>query len=209
MASSSSAPPNRAAQPEDSAITFARFVAGRLERFQASINNLEYLAISHVWGDPALLESREIPGIEGKVLCTPEKAEYIRHELPKKVGTKPFWMDILTVDQTNKSAVTAITKSIPSLFRNASCTIVLRERDGFYDCCRETVEGFENYESFLRKMVSHHRAHEGHVRVESYLQRLWTLEECLLSRRVQFTVGPNSKYILIYSSTAGRATSGC
>lgn len=182
MASSSSNTP----------ITFARFVAGRLERFQAPINDLEYLAISHVWGDPSLLEPRDVPGIDGKVLCTPEKADYIEQELPKKVGTKPFWMDILTVDQTNKDAVTAITKFIPLLFRNASCTIVLRECDGFYDCCREAVEGFDDYGSFLEKMVSHHPAHDNHVRVESYLQRLWTLEECLLSRTVQFTVGSNN-----------------
>ncbi|KAG6364686.1 hypothetical protein INS49_006290 [Diaporthe citri] len=192
MASSSSTTPNSAPQPEDTPITFGRFVAGRLERFQAPINDLEYLAISHVWGDPSLLEPRDVPGIEGKVLCTPEKAEYIEHELPKKVGTKPFWMDILTVDQTNKDAVTAITKSIPLLFRNASCTIVLRECDGFYDCCREAVEGFDNYGSFLNKILSHHSSHKSHVRIESYLQRLWTLEECLLSRTVQFTVGPNN-----------------
>lgn len=196
MASSSSNTPNSAPQTEDNPITFARFVAGRLERFQAPINDLEYLAISHVWGDPSLLEPRDIPGIEGKVLCTPEKAEYIEHELPKKVGTKPFWMDILTVDQTNKGAVTAITKSIPLLFRNASCTIVLRECDGFYDCCREAVEGFDDYGSFVDKMISHHPSHDSHVRVESYLQRLWTLEECLLSRTVQFTVGSNSRWLL-------------
>lgn len=202
MASSSSTPPNRAPQPEDSPITFARFVAGRLERFEAPINNLDYLAISHVWGNPALLEPRDIPGIDGKVLCTPEKAAYIELELPKNVGTKPFWMDVLTVDQTNKDAVTAITKSIPLLFRNASCTIVLRERDGFYDCCREAVEGFDDYESFLQKMFSHEGTHKGHVRVESYLQRLWTLEECLLSRRVQFTVGPKSKQLLLYCAIA-------
>lgn len=197
MASSSSNTPNRASEPEDTLITFARFVAGRLERFKAPIKDLDYLAISHVWGDPSLLEPRDIPGIEGKVLCTPEKAEYIEQELPKKVGTKSFWMDILTVDQTNKYAVTAITKSIPSLFRNASCTIVLRESDGFYDCCREAVEGFDDYESFLEKMVSHHPSHKNHVMVESYLQRLWTLEECLLSRTVQFTIGSNSKCLLL------------
>lgn len=202
MASSSSNASDLAPRPEDTPITFARFVAGRLERFESPINGLEYLAISHVWGDPSLLEPRDVPGIDGKVLCTPEKAEYIERELPKKVGTKPFWMDILTVDQTNKDVVTAITKSIPLLFRNASCTIVLRERDGFYDCCREAVEGFDGYDSFVKKMISHHPSHKSHVRVESYLQRLWTLEECLLSRTVQFTVGSDSKCLLLCCATA-------
>lgn len=178
-----------------------------MERFEAPIQGLEYLAISHVWGNPSLLAPRDIAGIEGRVLCTPEKAKYIEQELPKMVGSKPFWMDILTVNQTDKDAVTAITGFIPALFRNASCTIVLRECDGFYDCCREAVQGFGDYRSFLEKMIPHHRAHQGHVRVESYLQRLWTLQECLLSATVQFTISSNGKWQLQCSSCDGSGVS--
>ena len=62
----------------------------------------------------------------------------------------------------------------------------------FYDCCMKAVEGFQDYQDFTVKLNQHNDKHYDYVCVESYLQRLWTLQECLLSHTIQFVVVNNS-----------------
>ncbi|KAG7285927.1 hypothetical protein NEMBOFW57_008223, partial [Staphylotrichum longicolle] len=154
-------------------------------------DELEYVAFSHVWGD---WEWRKVPGIPYEVKVSQEKAEFIANDLPGLVGDGVFWMDTLTVDQGNEKEVLAIVDAIPAIFKMAKRTIVVRESDGFYDCCVEAVDGFKDLKDFSAKSLTHYtNEHYSDLCVESYLQRLWTLQECLLSHTIQFFIGSSNK----------------
>jgi hypothetical protein len=182
-------------------VQFARFENGHLRLFRARTTELEYVAISHVWGEKEWLS---IPGVEVKVLISREKAEFVEKELPGLVSEGAFWMDTLTVDQTNQAEVIATVQSIPAIFRHASRTIAIRECDGIYACCMVALNSFASKTEFYQKFVLHNERHERHVRDESYLQRLWTLQECLLSHTIQFVVAKRS--MLINQVSRGRIT---
>ncbi len=170
-------------------VKFARFVNGRLELFTAMTDKEDYVAFSHVWGD---WEWRRVPGIPYEVKVWQEKADFIANDLPELVGDGAFWMDTLTVDQRDEKEVLAIVDSIPAIFKMAKRTIAVREPDGLYDCCVKAVEGFKDFTDFGTRLIEHHDKHGDDVWVESYLQRLWTLQECLLSKNIQFVVGKSS-----------------
>ena len=161
-------------------IKFARFTNGALELFESRPDEIKYVAFSHVWGD---WKWRDIPGIPYSVKASEEKAAFIEKDLPILIGDRIFWMDTLTVDQRNEAEVIAIVQSIPLIFRMAERTIAVRECDGFYDCCIDAVKDFHGIEDFNRIFRDHNCQY---VFQESYLQRLWTLQECLLSKKIQF-----------------------
>lgn len=170
-------------------IKFARFVNGTLELFEAKTDELDYIAFSHVWGD---IEWRKVPGIPYEVKVSQEKADFIKNDLPGLVDDRAFWMDTLTVDQRNEEEVMAIVESIPTIFEMAERTIAVRENDGLYDCCMKAVEGFEDYADLSDRLNQHSNTHADFIYNESYLQRLWTLQECLLSRKIQFVTSHSS-----------------
>lgn len=134
-----------------------------------------------------------------EVKASQEKADFIEKDLPALVGDGAFWMDTLTVDQRNEKEVLAIVQSIPTIFKMAQRTIAVRECDGLYDCCMKAVEGFQDYGEFSDKLNKHGGDHDDYVYNESYLQRLWTLQECLLSHTIQFVVGHSSMWS-VYST---------
>jgi hypothetical protein len=101
-------------------------------------------------------------------------------------------MDTLIVDQRNQAEVSEIVDAIPDIFRMARKTIAFRECEGLYDCCIAAVDGFEDYHEFTKRFHAHHDAHTDCVCAESYLQRLWTLQECLLSYTIEFVVETGS-----------------
>lgn len=173
-------------------IKFARFVGGTLQLFEGRTDSTNYIAFSHCWGDWSW---RSIPGIPYEVKASQEKADFIANDLPALVGDGIFWMDTLTVDQTKETEVLAIVDAIPTIFKHASKTIAVRECDGLYDCCVEVVEGFDDYGDFAKKLYSHVNEHDEYLCAESYLQRLWTLQECLLSHTIEFVVGKNSRSV--------------
>jgi len=171
-------------------IKFARFRNATLELFEAPIESTEYIAFSHVWGEWTW---RSIDGIPYEVKASEEKALFIANDLPALVGDGAFWMDTLTVDQRNANEVSEIVDAIPDIFRMAKKTIAVRECDGLYDCCIAAVAGFETFDEFSRRFTAHNRDHKDYLCAESYLQRLWTLQECLLSHTIEFVVGNDSK----------------
>ena len=158
-------------------VQFARFVSGELVLFSAHTSELEYIAVSHVF---AKTEWHSIPGIKNEVLASPQKAAFIEKELPALVGDLPFWMDILTVNQRIQAEVISVVGAIPWIFRDAVQTLAVREEDGIYPCCEKAVEEMESWESLSLALIKHYDNHLGDVCEESYLQRLWTFQECLL-----------------------------
>jgi hypothetical protein len=171
-------------QPSGSPLVqFARYVGGRLQFFKARTDELDYFAISHVWGT---IEWLRVPGIDHEILASKQKAVFIEKRLPDLVGSQAFWLDTLTVNQRDKDEVIATVQAIPDIFRDAVRTIAVREGDGFYKCCLEAVEGYSSWRDFGTKLGKHAFGHEDDVYRESYLQRLWTLQECFLSHTIQF-----------------------
>ncbi|KAG9186294.1 hypothetical protein G6011_02850 [Alternaria panax] len=171
-----------------SPIKFARFKNATLELFEARIQDTDYIAFSHVWGHWAW---RSIDGIPYEVKASEEKAHFIANDLPALVGDGAFWMDTLTVDQRNPLDVSEIVDAIPDIFMMAKKTIAVKECDGLYDCCIAAVDGFDDYDEFTQKFHAHY-SHSDYTCTESYLQRLWTLQECLLSHTIEFVVGTDN-----------------
>lgn len=166
-------------------VQFARFVSGELVLFTACTSELEYIAVSHVFGKT---EWHRIPGIKKEVLASPQKAVFIEKELPALVGDLPFWMDILTVNQRIQAEVISVVGAIPRIFRDAVQTLAIREDDGIYSCCVKALEGMEGWKSLFSVLINHYIDHSDDVCNESYLQRLWTFQECLLSHSIRFVV---------------------
>jgi hypothetical protein len=169
-------------------VKFARFVNNELTFFNDYTGEVEYIAVSHVWGDA---EFRSIPhsGIKGQYKISKSKAEFVAQKLQGLVGETAFWMDTLTVNQRDQTEVISIVQAIPRIFRDAIKTLAIREYDGLYSCCEKELEGFKDWKDLSEKLIKHNdNNHQEHVREESYLQRLWTLQEILLSRTVEFVV---------------------
>ncbi len=174
-------------------VQFARFVNGELILFSAYTSELEYIAVSHVFGKTEWLS---IPGIESEVLASRQKAAFIEKELPALVGDRPFWMDILTVNQRNQAEVISVVGAIPWIFRNAVQTLAIREDDGIYSCCQKVLEGIQGWRGLCSALANHYINHKDDICDESYLQRLWTFQECLLSHSIRFVVCRRGKCLL-------------
>ncbi|KAK5654584.1 hypothetical protein OQA88_7213 [Cercophora sp. LCS_1] len=165
------------------AVRFARFVNGEIELFTEHTGRLEYIAISHTWGN---VEWQWVRGVPFQIRVSPKKARFIEARLPALVGDTPFWMDIIAVDQRDQGKVMDAVQFIPEIFRGARRTIAIRDGDGLYPCCGDATEGATTWEEIVQKLQGHSDQHYNHAYTESYLQRLWTLQECQLSNSIQF-----------------------
>lgn len=164
-------------------VQFARFVNGQIELFKERTDQLDYIAISHVWGD---IDWRHVKGVLHEIKVSSKKAKFIEDKLPALVGDHAFWMDTITVNQRDQAEVIGTVQAIPTIFRDASRTIAVREGDGLYPCCVAATEGFTSWEDFGERLQKHSDEHYSHTFDETYLSRLWTLQECQLSHTIQF-----------------------
>ncbi|RYP92625.1 hypothetical protein DL770_001267 [Monosporascus sp. CRB-9-2] len=129
------------------------------------------------------------------------------------VGDVAFWMDTITVNQKDPAEVISTVQAIPAIFRDAEKTIAIREGDAIYNCCVEAVAGFPDLAEMRRMLLVHvSERHYESVFEESYLKRLWTLQEVLLSHTIQFVVSTDvirtedALYILAEAFTHGQNT---
>src|SRR5947207_11729959 len=116
----------------DIRVIMCRYRNGKLERKLKSTRNTQYIAISHSWGNPIW---QELPGVEGEVWVSKDRAKFILNRLPFIVGEQYFWMDILCVDQRNERADFDVPKQISIIFRDAQRTVIIRDGTGFQKCC--------------------------------------------------------------------------
>ena len=174
-------------------VKFARFVGGELILFSTYTTELEYIAVSHVFRKT---EWFSIPGIKNEVLASTQKAAFIEKELPALIGDRAFWMDILTVNQRIQAEVISVVGAIPWIFRNAVQTLAVREDDGIYSCCEKVLEGIQDWDSHCSALANHRINHIDDMCDESYLQRLWTFQECLLSHSIRFVVCHRGRCLL-------------
>ena len=162
--------------------------SGKLQKSVVSVYGSEYLAISHAWGNA---HWEKIPGYDEPLMVSKSKATFIAERLPQIVGDSYFWMDIMCVDQRNAEARIAVTQHIPSIFRNANRTIVLREGTAFEECCAIVIEDAaadaEEGFGWEQPLIDHHKAVHPRVHFDEVVfSRLWIMQEILLSDRVQF-----------------------
>jgi hypothetical protein len=169
-------------------VQFAQFKNGglKIELFTASTKDTSFFAISHVWGKA---EWRTVSCVGWEILASTQKARFVEERLYGLVAEVPFWMDIITINQRDKAEAISTVQAIPAIFRDAEKTIAIREGDGLYRCCAETAKNFTEYEETNAGLVVHAVGDPSHdIFKESYLARLWTLQECLLSHTIDFIV---------------------
>ena len=164
-----------------------RFDSGKLIKECLSIHDVKYITISHVWGNARW---QEVLGEE--ILVSDEKAAFIRERLISIVGNELFWMDILCINQRDKDARVAVTQHIPAIFRCAQKTIVVKNSGGIRDCCLQAIGSVDtknDIERAVRAATDHILSHEtdngGRIK-EGVFERLWVLQEVILSRCLQF-----------------------
>ncbi|RYP53090.1 hypothetical protein DL768_001867 [Monosporascus sp. mg162] len=169
-------------------VQFARFVDNgeKIQLFSACTKDVAYYAISHVWGKT---EWQYVRCLGREIDISPQKAKFLEERMYGLVGDVAFWMDTITVNQKDPAEVISTVQAIPAIFRDAEKTIAIREGDSIYNCCVEAVAGFPDYAEMLRMLLAHvGERHSQSVFEESYLKRLWTLQEVLLSHTIQFVV---------------------
>lgn len=164
--------------------------AGSLQLQVGDLDHDSYYAISHVWQQAVWTQIR---GVERPVVASSQKVRFITDVLPSLVGHELFWMDILAVDQTSKEERSAIIQHIPTIYRNARKTIVIREDGGFQACC---VDAVSRYISMYQTgqypdrgtvwITEHVDEHHSGAFEESWLDRIWPMQETNLSDSLQF-----------------------
>jgi hypothetical protein len=166
-------------------VALCRFESGVLVLEERPLETTRYTAVSHIWGDEELTVWREVNGIAAKVMASEQKVIFLEEELPALVGDEYFWMDILCIDQNDVARKTAIVKLIPTIFRRAAKTLVVKDGNGIKSCCTVCLDtGRAIWEQkLLDHIVSNHCME---VLSEGVCERLWLLEEIVLSDNLQF-----------------------
>jgi hypothetical protein len=180
-------------KPAPLKVTLCRYKDDNLVKDEKSLENTDYIAVSHVWG---CVEWRTIKGVEGQVRVSREKALFLENQLPRIMGKQWFWMDILCVDQLNEDAKVAVTQYIPVIFRSAQKTFVVQESTGIRQCCEEGTEVLNDFILALKfhhpiqtkGVWNHFTEHPDHVPTteDGILTRLWPLQEITLSDNLVF-----------------------
>ena len=160
--------------------------SGLLGQQVVDMQTTSYFAISHIWTEASWRD--DIPGIGWPVLVSPQKANFLAERLFELVGTDFFWMDVLCVDQSSDAARTGVVNSIPAIYRGAEKTIIIREDGGIQSCCAKAIGYFKSWGmEGMDKFATHLReTHVGGI-VETWTERLWPLQEMILSDNLLFT----------------------
>lgn len=98
----------------------------------------------------------------------------------------------------NKAARVAVTQHIPTIFRRAIKTVVVRDTVGFQPCCFEAIGSPGDEDSLdtdnMIRFVGHvSLIHELDDLSDGVLSRLWVFQEIRLSDVIQFVRCPRSK----------------
>ena len=158
-----------------------------LRRSDIDIDSTSYIAISHIWAQAEWHSN--LAGIGWEVLASTQKARFLTQRLPSLVGTEYFWMDILCVDQRSFEARVGVVAHIPAIYRGARKTIVVREAGGISECCAQAIGDYRSWrEDAAQNFATHIQTAHLNGLVESWFDRLWPLQEAILSDRLQFTV---------------------
>lgn len=169
-----------------------RFVSGEFEKVDIDFRHTNYIAFSHVWGDPSLYHPTTISNIPEPIIATPSKARCLDQNLQRLVGDSYFWLDVLSIDQSPETVEERIqaTAIMPDIYKHAQKTIVIRDGSGFQSCCVDAIgqlRTWADYHNGIKQWNTHWRTdHRGQRLYEGILERLWPLQESVFSNHVQF-----------------------
>lgn len=121
---------------------FCQYYNGRIMKRWLPVSETHYITISHVWED---VSWRDIPGLPGQILASKAKAGSISERLTAPVGDDFFWMDILCAEQGDACFRIAVTQHIPTIFKSAIKTIVIKDGYGPRRCCIQAAGNIQQW----------------------------------------------------------------
>ncbi|RYC81178.1 hypothetical protein BFJ63_vAg15932 [Fusarium oxysporum f. sp. narcissi] len=168
-------------------IVLCRFLSGMVVKEEIDFHEIHYIAFSHVWGDA---HWTTLHGIADRVKVSKSKARFLEHNLHNLVGNSYFWMDVLCIDQTKDEERIKVTTIIPQIIEHAQKPIVIRDGSGYVSCCAlafGNLSTWGDYNAGVSRWRKHWTdEHKHHLLKEGILERLWPLQESILSNRIQF-----------------------
>lgn len=157
----------------------------------------DYIAISHVWGDPETIQGVNIEGL-GIVQLSPIKRSHdILSILSRShiCGKDWFWMDLFCIDQ-NENASISITNqlmAIPAIYKSSQCVKVLLETPVCKTWHQEAtswphIASEDEQTNFEAYEMMHSRKCSNMVFLDPWFDRLWTRQEGLYALQLQFII---------------------
>ncbi|KAB2578821.1 hypothetical protein DBV05_g2578 [Lasiodiplodia theobromae] len=162
-----------------------------VERKQTLTTEESYVAISHVWGDPATIKTVHIDGV-GPVKLSPGKKDFL-HILrrPDICGAGWFWLDLFCIDQSPDSPIpiSAQLMAIPTIYRSSAVVVVLIESpvcgSWIEDAIRVAEYGVINSDVFNIEEAAHARKCPNLVFMDPWFDRVWTRQEGLYGMKLR------------------------
>ena len=164
----------------------------RLERKPHATTDDDYIAISHVWGDPATIQLTSIPSWPIPVTLSPGKLNILTILCREDICDDDwFWMDLFCIDQDPNSAISITDQlmAIPNIYKSARCVKVLIESQvcrGWRETVARVVEeGVQDMSIFREEELRHCRKCPHMMFLDPWFDRLWTRQEGLYSMSIQ------------------------
>jgi len=162
-----------------------------IERKPVATTNDSYIAISHVWGDPATITPTQVDGA-GKVELSPCKRDILSIlKIEEICGDSWFWMDLFCIDQSPHATITISDQlmAIPNIYKSSQCVKILIE----YPVCtawqfmasRVAEDGVRDVEIFNEEELRHSRKCPNLLILDPWFDRLWTRQEGLYAMKIQ------------------------
>lgn len=165
-----------------------------VERKQALTTEESYVAISHVWGDPATIKTVHIDGV-GPVKLSPGKKDFLDIlRRPDICGVGWFWLDLFCIDQRPNSPIpiSAQLMAIPTIYRSSAVVVVLIESpvcgSWIEDAIRVSECSAINSDVFSIEEAAHARKCPNLVFMDPWFDRVWTRQEGLYAMKLRMII---------------------
>jgi hypothetical protein len=142
----------------------------------------DYIAISHVWGDPSTIEKALVNGA-GVIELIPGERDILSILRRDNIcGEDWFWMDLFCIDQSPSSPINISEQlqAIPQIYKSSRLTKLLIESP----ICREWPKTaqrarFSDVDVFHEEEARHSRKCPNLLFFDPWFERLWTRQEGL------------------------------
>ncbi|KAI5837082.1 hypothetical protein DFP73DRAFT_326341 [Morchella snyderi] len=162
-----------------------------IERKPDATTNDDYIAISHVWGDPATITDTEIDGV-GTVKLSPGKKDILAIlRRPDICGESWFWMDLFCIDQRPIATISISEQlmAIPHIYKSSKIMKILIESPVCVDWHTTSLKVADNPETdreiFYEEELRHSRKCPNMLLLDPWFDRLWTRQEGLYARDIK------------------------
>jgi Heterokaryon incompatibility protein (HET) len=155
----------------------------------------DYIAISHVWGNPSTIEKVHVEGA-GDVELSPGKRDILSILRRDDVcGKDWFWMDLFCIDQTASESHISISEqlqTIPQIYKSSRVTRILIEspicREWPRTATRARLSPYFDVEVFSEEEGRHSRKCPNLMFFDPWFERLWTRQEGLYGMHLDIVV---------------------